>query len=331
MILGFNASFDPGYAIALRPHDAPGYPLVADGLWGVTPSGHGLRLRMQNGALERHYPGIGWRVNPAHTAWWGLVNLTIGLSRGDAEALDRTRAAVAWLAANAREHNGFPAWTYDFDWSHMGMTLRAPWASALAQGLGASLLFRAARAAGMPDHTALAIRALDALRIDLREGGLRTELHGTLCFEEYPTPEPTVVLDGFLFALVACADLAHTTGDSSLLDDGIAGLARLLPVWDWRGRWSRYGAHGPLCSLEYHQLNHALLITLDAIAPGHGLGSVAEGWTRHRTSPALRAAILAAYYTTNVRHTLGPGGGLAAFALRKLREMRPPAAKEDIA
>ncbi|MFK4766226.1 D-glucuronyl C5-epimerase family protein [Desulfobaculum sp. SPO524] len=317
MLLGFNAAFRLEYDMTTRPM-SEGYPLTASALWGITPEGNGPCYRVEEGVLQRFYPGLGWQVNPAYVAWWGLCNLD-GAADDPAKRA-RVCAAADWLWHNAHDHGAFSAWHYTFPWIHGGHQLSAPWASALAQGLGASLLLRVGRLEEREEWRGLAFRVLEAFRHDIGSGGLRTWLGGGPFYEEYPTSPPTYVLDGFLFAAIACADLKAETGDGSLLSGAVDTLESALIVWDWNGCWSRYGAHGPLCSLEYHHLNIALLTALADVRPSPVLRQTVTRWTRFRASCPMRMRILAAYYASNVRYTLGPGGGLTAFAARKARE-----------
>lgn len=309
MFLGFDRRFRTGYRLIVR-EDESHYPLWSDGLWGMSPELDSPFFRLKDGIPERHYPGIGWQKNPAYIAWWGLCAR---------EESTRQRAA-AWLMKNRHEHKGFTAWHYDFEWMHEGMALKAPWISAMAQGLGASLLFRVGdKTKDEAMHNA-AVRSLESYRVSVKDGGVRTTLGGGAYYEEYPTPTPTYVLDGFLFAVLACADLKAWTQDGTLLEEALETLEANLYRWDWRGCWSTYGICGPLCPLEYHQLNIALLQALSTKTASPILRETLRRWSHYRDSRLLRMRIYGAYYLSQTRHTVMKGDGLKAFLRRKQQE-----------
>lgn len=274
---------------------ATAYPITARGLWGVDLEAPGPRIRLVDGVPHVDYPGIGVRANPAYVAWWALQAVPPCLASRTPDLLERIRRPAAWLRAHARPRcGGGVAWEYDFDWPNGTAVLRAPWISAMAQGLAISALIRAADLLGQPGYLDLALTAVEPFRHDLDAGGVRTTLgNGAPYYEEYPIRPETLVLDGSLFALVGLAELAQATGNAGveeLFRTGAAGISARLALWDYRGFWSRYGRRGALASADYHRLNALLLQVVGDRAGEARMLECGRTWERSATSPACRFA-----------------------------------------
>jgi hypothetical protein len=225
---------------------------------------------------------LGTARNPAYVAWYGLVSLERFLRGGDPSHHRQFLKQVEWLVAHGvTREDGALVWPYGFNWQEGRCCLKAPWISAMAQGLAISLLVRAYRGS-RHDHLLDACRAASRVfEKDVGEGGVRSVEEGHVLFEEYPAYPLPRVLDGFLFSLVGLYDLFRETGDprvQRLFAEGVEGLKHVLPSWNYRGRWSWYGSHGYLCPPHYHALNRALLVTLGGLTGERELADVAEAW-----------------------------------------------------
>jgi hypothetical protein len=180
----------------------------------------------------------------------------------------------------------------------------------MAQGQVISVLTRAARL--LPDRAdemiGLARNALPAFRVPASSGGARTGTDDDPWYEEYPTPFPSRVLNGFIFSLWGLADLVDACGDpeaASLLADGLDALARHAADYDL-GYWTRYGI-GILgdrpTSPFYHRVHVSQMRVLaacagtGAYAPARGhreaFEALARRWERYRTGPLSRGRALA--------------------------------------
>jgi hypothetical protein len=135
----------------------------------------------------------------------------------------------------------------------------------------------------------------------VQDGGIRIPLtKGALYTEKPGTPVP-VILDGFLTALLGLYDLAMETKDyrvEELFWEGIEGLKITLPQWNYRGKWSWYGARAYLCSPEYHTLNYLQMMTLARLTLDKTLARCAQGWRVERLSWADRVEIYTAFLLT---------------------------------
>jgi hypothetical protein len=91
------------------------------------------------------------------------------------------------------------------------------------------------------------------------------------------------------------------TGDPQvcrLFDEGLAGLERRIRWWDFRGKWSWYGAHGYLCPPSYHAFNRVLLLVLHGLTRSALLADVARAWNPRRFSRRDRIEVFVAFVVT---------------------------------
>lgn len=177
----------------------------------------------------------------------------------------------------------------------------AGWHSAMAQGLGVSLLVRH----GLEEDAARATRSL----LDPSYGLVAQGEHGPI-LEEYPAEPRPHVLNGWMWALYGLYDLAHATGD---LDDstradaqeafelGVASLAADLPEYETGRGWSTYDRYPhPIANVAspfYHRLHVEMLHALARIA--HDGASIerfedtAERWEIALGQPLARVTAVA--------------------------------------
>ncbi len=264
---------------AVRSASLPGslqYHVASDVLWldnlDVDASGVAMKL----------YRAHGYQYNPLFVAWWGLVHLQRHLRRPDQKSLDTFFTQVRWLRSQAVERaDGAIVWPCHFDWQEGWCRLRAPWISAMYQGVVISALIRAYRMTGDRDLVALCEAGARVFEKTVEAGGVRTVERGNVLYEEYPGYPLARVLDGFLFSLLGLHDLYAETGNGrwrERFNEGVAGLVANLDYWDYRGKWSWYGSHGYLCPPHYHKLNYLLLSILGELTGEAALTRRARSW-----------------------------------------------------
>ncbi len=126
-----------------------------------------------------------------------------------------------------------------------------PWQSAFSQGRGISILLRAYQISGSQAYADMARRALIPFTIPVMEGGVTSYTEWGPFYEEYTSSEPTLVLNGFIFALCGLHEFTRVfpadTLAHKLFDEGVQTLENILPQYDL-GFWSRYN----LCTAEWH-------------------------------------------------------------------------------
>ena len=277
-------------------------------------------MRLDEGGIPIHWSRTFQSYNPMYVAWYGLTSLQRWLRGGDANGRERFLRQVDWLVANAqRRDDGLIVWPLTFDWTEGRCELRAPWPSAMAQGLSLSALVRAYRLGARKDILPLCLEGTRLFEVPLEQGGVVTREHGHAIYEEYPGRPLPRILDGYLFSLLGLYDVAEATGNErvhALLQDGLDGLTHELPFWDYHGIWSWYGSHGYLCPPHYHILNTALLRALGRLTERRILVECARRWdVSHRTAME-RAAIYTAFLATKNRSRL-------LFHARRRRAVRP--------
>lgn len=237
--------------------------------------------------------------NPAYVAWYGLVSLERSLRGLDPAGRQAFLKQVEWLVAyGVRRDDGSVVWPLTIDWQEGNCLLKAPWISAMAQGLAISALIRGYRITGQKHLLDLCLAATGVFEKNIEDGGVRTLEQGYALYEEYPGYPLPRVLDGFLFSLLGLYDLSVQTGDPKvfqLFADGIHGLNHRLEFWNYRGRWSWYGSHGYLCPPHYHRLNCALLVVIGRLAGKPALIRYAELWGAAPRSPRERLEIFAVF------------------------------------
>jgi hypothetical protein len=225
---------------------------------------------------------LGDFYNPAYVAWYALMALEQSLRKGG-NPDRRFETQVEWLLSHAAPSGGGAVfWPFPVDFQEGRGKLRAPWPSAMCQGLVISALVRAHRLnPGDHDLMKSCLKAADLFGREIHEGGVRTSEQGLVLYEEYPVFPLPRVLDGFLFGLLGLYDLWIETGDPLVgkrFDDGVKGLVGMIHTWNYKGRWTWYGTHGYLCPRHYHTLNRLLISALAELTGEERLAGFASAW-----------------------------------------------------
>jgi heparosan-N-sulfate-glucuronate 5-epimerase len=226
---------------------------------------------------------------------WGLGCYERYLA-GDGDAWLEAAIATCDHLADEQERGG----AMDGGWAHrspLKHTYRTavPWLSAMAQGEGASLLVRVSREVNREQYLEAAVRALAPMRVPVSAGGVRAELEGEFFPEEYPTTPGSFVLNGAIFALWGCHDVAAVMDDAGaqeLFEAGVAGLAANLDRFDL-GYWSRYDLFphplANIASAAYHRLHINQLRAMSQISELPSFIQVAERFEEQEQSALNRA------------------------------------------
>ena len=262
--------------------------------------------RDEHGVPTVFYPHLQqWVYNPITIAQFGLAQLSHFADRREEAAAASARAAADWLASNLEEWRpGLHAWVYRFDLPFYGP--QAPWISAMAQGQGISLLLRAQQLFPRAIYEEASRRAVQAFYQTQDEGGVaRAFPDGSLAFEEYTTAEPSLVLNGMLFALLGLHDYAeyfHDTLAQQRFDAAVAGVKANLSRYD-TGYWNRYDLHRSrrLTSPDYIRIHVQLLRLFAGLVPDDSFAGVAQKWENYLGDPLCRARYVAAKCLEKIR------------------------------
>lgn len=214
----------------------------------------------------------------------------------DRTCYERYQRIITWLLENQNQTSG--AWevpfSYDFFPGRTGGALPRNWVSALAQGLCISALCRAPEEMRSAKMEAAVQKALLPFQKSASAGGVVTRFLGQHPFyEEYPTSRPSLVLNGFMYALLGLHDAwerYEIDAALQLFDQGIETLARALPFYDLGDR-SAYdlthlqagNEHLPPnpARLGYHDVHVRVLSAFEALRPGTFEACLVR-WTLYR-------------------------------------------------
>ncbi len=147
-------------------------------------------------------------------------------------------------------------------WNNFGDVYpHAPY-GAMAQGEGASLLIRAYVLTTDNKYLMLAKKAIDAMLIDVNDGGTTLYDDEDVILLEY-THKPAV-FNGWIFAIFGLMDYVIISKDDkycAYLNKTIRSLERKLPQI-YNGYWSKYDLGKTIASPFYHNLHIAQLKVL---------------------------------------------------------------------
>ena len=295
-IVGFDFHYPLEVDIAAGPRDSLHYYLYSDRLSWET-------MRMDEAGIPRAWSrATGTNYWPAFIGWYALVQLGHYLRGQGSQHLNAFLKQIDWLENHAvLRDDGAVVWEMNFDNPENGIVLRAPWVSAHAQGLAISAVVRGWRVTKRPQLWKILQRSARIFALDVKDGGVRARVDGSNFYTEVPGGDVPGILDGFMTSLLALYDLYVETEDEEtgqLLRDGIAGLKKLLPWWDYRNKWSWYGRREYLCPPSYHCLNRILLSTLGRLTGDFDLQQHAQRWDPANLSNLERAEIYLGFVAT---------------------------------
>ncbi len=152
--------------------------------------------------------------HPVYLIQYALSEYGFYIFSQDNEHLASAQQIADWLLQSQDGETGF--WYYLYDYIHelTGCLLKAPWASAMAQGQAVSLLTRIYHVTKDEKYLNAAIKATKLLNVPISSGGLASVLCGHVVFEEYPTIPYSYTLNGFMFCALGLYDLTTVVDDA---------------------------------------------------------------------------------------------------------------------
>ena len=236
-----------------------------------------------------------WYTHNRHVqvaiAQWGLGCFERHLAGQGEEWLAAAIATADHLVADQADDGG---WVHGHAMPH-SYWIEPPWMSAMAQGEGASLMVRVHAATGDDRYAEAALRALAPMQVPTSEGGVRVELDGGLFLEEYPTNPPSLVLNGAIFAIWGCRDVALALGDAGAAEleaEALETLAANIDRYD-TGFWSLYDLFPHpvrnVASGAYHRLHIHQLRALELTTPRPQFAATLANFERYERSRACHA------------------------------------------
>lgn len=201
--------------------------------------------------------------NPLFPAYYGLVcwnawnvsghqsHLDIALKMGEILA-----KRVVWESEKARLE-------YETDFERY--KLKATWIAGITQGIAASLCIRLGNHTGDPQWGHLATGLLKAMIAPVSAGGtFRLTPEGLPWLEEYPGAEPSFVLNGLMYSIIAL--LEYESAFNQPLERSsekfVDSLLQLFPLYLYPGylRYSRL--YGNFCNMSYRGFHILLCLHL---------------------------------------------------------------------
>ncbi len=265
--------------------------LEANRRWFSTRGRPGYRERVQlpgDPLVYAYYPGHGLVLHPL----FNWVEANRHWFAHDYAGMQRQIDALAALAVP--QPGGWVTWDYDFDYG----TGRAPWRSAMAQGVALQALARAWKATGNRADLALARAVLPGLTRSDDIDGLRRGSGPIRQPSDVPTASSGAwwplyafapgmrVLNADMQVVISLLSYSRITGDRRARGWGIAGavnLANIVPSYD-TGAWSLYEGHAE-ADLGYHDF---MTYQLGQLARATGLPIFArehQRFARYRVTP----------------------------------------------
>jgi hypothetical protein len=219
----------------------------------------GIVLKRVNGVLYDH------PVRQALTA----IRMADGYRlTGDSTYLDRATRNAGRLLTRATPSGRALFFPYPYSFALHGNpneVLRAPWYSAMAQGLALTAFVRLHEVTGEQQWRDAADATFESLKIrGPRSAPWVVHLDGSgyLWLEEYPfPPKPDRTINGHLFAAIGLYDYWQLTRDPTaklLVQGALTTVRHYLPAWRRPGWVSRYCLAHAVQSTHYHLVHTEL-------------------------------------------------------------------------
>ena len=207
------------------------------------------------------------------------------------DTVERFLALADWLVRYGERDERGVGWSHDYEAPKYGLS--PGWRSGMTQGEAISVLLRAHAVSGEDGYRETASAAFGPFTVEAPAGGVVRTLDGALVIEEYPTAQPTAVLNGWIFGLLGLHELSLVDDRAAVADvlgRTRAGLLALLARYDV-GWWSCYslGRYGrpDLAKPFYQRLHVVLLDAVDMVEPDPVLATTARRWESQITRSAM--------------------------------------------
>jgi hypothetical protein len=238
-------------------------------------------------------------AEPAKLLPAALAQLALGwwerALAGHAQASDRFREVCDLVVDRAEEDGEALVWLYRIH--DRKYHVEPPTISCLSQAQAASVLVRRYLLDGRAEDAERARRAALPLLGESSPTVVASLADGP-ALEEAPSSPPSLILNGWIYALWGLRDLSlgldHREAQATL-EESTECLLRLLPRYDvgWWSRYSLYPHRLPdLAKLFYHRLHADQLDVMHELTADATFRALAERWRAH-DRPSNRARLVA--------------------------------------
>ncbi|MDD3976367.1 MAG: D-glucuronyl C5-epimerase family protein [Candidatus ainarchaeum sp.] len=220
-----------------------------------------------NGVAINNYCNIGLKYNPAYVAWFGLQNLNKYVLKNDKKYLDVADKQIIWLIKNIKIENDSAKIYYDFNWKLGSENINKPWISGLAQGILISFFLRYYLIKNDEKYKELAIKLGRIMFLDIKKGGLSRKYNNFCFIEEYPTKNPSIILDGYLFSVLAIYDLYSITREKKYLNlfkKYVNSFIKNRTIFIYKEKWTYHGL-GAARILNSRMYNDLIIVQLKSL------------------------------------------------------------------
>lgn len=229
---------------------------------------------------------------------YALINHDLMLKGIDVENKKRIiKRCLDWLEEKSEVFHDSIVWRSEYNEQYK---LPKGWVSAMYQGQAISLFLRAYQLFGVEKYRTAAEKAFAFFKYDYAEGGAkRTDENGCIWFEEYPSAEPSLVLNGYIYTMFGFYDLYRVTKNEKarqLYDECVKTLEKNLYKYDvWY--WSVYDQlKRELVSYYYQKNVHIPLMEIMYQLTGKEIfKKYAEKWTKNLNSVFNRLVVKIMY------------------------------------
>ena len=221
----------------------------------------------------------------------GLAQLALGWYErhlaGEAAAADRFRATCDLLADRAVDDGAALVWLYHLE--DRKYHVPPPTISCLSQAQAVSVFLRRHLLDGRQEDADRARRAARPL-LDDGERTVVARLDEGAALEEAPSTPPSLILNGWMYALWGLRELSLALDDAGAEEryaESVACLLRVLPRYDvgWWSRYSLYPHRLPdLAKLFYHRLHVDQLGVMHDLTGEELFRAVAVRWRGYDTT-----------------------------------------------
>jgi len=177
----------------------------------------------------------------------------------------KLKACVDWLLENKEETEQHILWRNYFDLPRWG--LKKGWVSGMYQGQVISLLLRYGQLINEEEKFLLICQKIfNFFDVEYNDGGVRRlDKAANLWFEEYPSEQPSFVLNGFIYCFLGIYDLFRVSQDNNVKKTVNACLKTIedsIHIYDC-GYWSIYDQlKKELATKYYHKNIHIPLLEI---------------------------------------------------------------------
>lgn len=195
-------------------------------------------------------------INPLFPAYYGLVCYNHYSQTDDFKSRQELLKQVDFLKGYGKWEGDFFKLYYEFDYP--AFNLKAPWVAGITQALAASIFYRAHLLEPERGYDKYLTGAIKTMFIPKEAGGLLcTTKEGLPWIEEYPSEPPSMVLNGFIFCIVAVIEYANFKNDEFYKKQSVELLRSLVSeLHQYKyGKFLRHNLkHWDLSNLEYQGL-----------------------------------------------------------------------------